>query len=1097
MIGTAVIDAEQALEGFDFTTAERWHVLVLCDSTPAVRVELPSPGRTRTNALAEAALVRRADPERARRALIERLRQRLAEATAPEHRLDARISVVVCTHRRPQYLPDLLGALAVLSPRPFETIIVDNDPGDRDCRSEVERAGFRYLREDRRGLDNARNAGLRAAEGDIVVFTDDDCVPAPKWLGSVARAFREDGVAAVTGPAFPYLLDTPSRVRMERQASLARGLRRTRFDWRSLSPLHASAVGVGANLAVRRTVVLDLGNEPFPPELDAGTATESGGDTYVLARLLAQGCRLVYEPDMFLFHQHRADGQALHRAVLGYGTGLSAALTKLLVEERELAAPRAWAWLIKQYLRTQGRRALGRADAIDARLSWDYLHGGFLGTRRWLRSRGDQGSLARGVAAVSTGCTQPGEMDRTNGAGLTDRRPWRSEPGGRGAREHVGGLRISVVIPTCRRPESLKRCLQALSAQDCHPDSFEVIVVDDDPRAAQRPSMADHAEGGQADAWPFSLRRTNSDGRGAAAARNLGALAARAPLLLFLDDDLVADPWLILSHVGWHERHAGERVAMVGHYRPRPLSENLASANARLWWQEMFALLEAASRPTFVGALTANLSLSQSLFRQLDGGFDEQMGRERREDWEWGLRALHGGIRLAFEPSASARHEFTLTTTARLRDARREGAGDVLLATRFPESRASLPILNHRPAGRGEPLRWLAFRAWDLAPIRGAVVATLGLLESCRLRQAWSRLFKLAQALAYAQGTRAMGWSTGLVREATTIDVELLSEDPIPAPAVAAPMLRLTLAGKRVASLIPREGLWGPALAEQIADALRFEDIERAAHAGGWLPEPARRLVPWDQVEVLFGPQGACSRELDQRAAFEELGATVNVIDPGHARATATAEHWRLLASAACAGERPLIAFPFPGTAPTPVWLEQALVAFDGERVGVAFGGALASLEPLCPLYLHARDSPAIPMLTLTDSAPAYLLLRRELARALSGAEDAPDAWVRVLDQALRDGWVVARRNVHGLGSSHYGMETRGRAFARSRVRRARRLSGVARNRVSGAALCRDGLALAWRLRQRPRMSLVDLSSLLRGILLGAAEAMRKGGENA
>ena len=91
-------------------------------------------------------------------------------------------SVVVCTHRRPQYVPDLLRALERLDPAPDEIVVVDNDPGELDCRAEVERGGSRYVREDRRGLDNARNTGLGAARGELVAFTDDDCVPAVTWL---------------------------------------------------------------------------------------------------------------------------------------------------------------------------------------------------------------------------------------------------------------------------------------------------------------------------------------------------------------------------------------------------------------------------------------------------------------------------------------------------------------------------------------------------------------------------------------------------------------------------------------------------------------------------------------------------------------------------------------------------------------------------------------------------------------------------------------------------------------------------------------------------------------------------------------------------
>ena len=161
-MGTGIYEAGAPPVSFPFADAPRWSVLVLSDGTPAARIELPSPGGGGPRLLA-AALGRQGDAVAFRRALRDELRGRLGAPLVdePEHAL--RISVVLCTHRRPQYIRDVLGGLAQLDPAPHEVIVVDNDPGDEDCRAIVEAAGFRYVREDRRGLDNARNTGVRHA----------------------------------------------------------------------------------------------------------------------------------------------------------------------------------------------------------------------------------------------------------------------------------------------------------------------------------------------------------------------------------------------------------------------------------------------------------------------------------------------------------------------------------------------------------------------------------------------------------------------------------------------------------------------------------------------------------------------------------------------------------------------------------------------------------------------------------------------------------------------------------------------------------------------------------------------------------------------
>jgi glycosyltransferase involved in cell wall biosynthesis len=1077
MIGTSVLDVEQELGHFDFTTAPRWHVLVLCGSVPSARVDLPSPGATDGNALVEASLVRRADAERARLELIARLRTRLgADSRRPPKSIT--VSVVVCTHRRPLYLPDLFAGLLALTPKPLEIIVVDNDPDREDCQAEVERAGLRYLREDRRGLDNARNAGLSAARGDVVLFTDDDCVPPEGWLAPLERAFSHEGVAAVTGPAFPYVLDTPARVRMERQASLARGLQRVSFDWQVISPLHAAAMGVGANMAIRRASLLTLGAEPFPPELDAGTETESGGDTYVLSRLLAQGDRVIYEPEMFTFHRHRPDEPALRKALLGYGIGLSAVLTKLLVEERELTAPRAWAWLIKQYWQTQRRRMVGRADAMETRLSWDYLRGGFFGAGRWREALRTQHGATVERALV----------------GSEEIEAWRPAASPVSTEIEGGdGLRVSVVIPTFKREAALRRCLGALARQDVSPTSFEVIVVDDAPdsgvsRAA--PSVF----------YPFTLRRVCSGGVGAAGARNEGDRHARAPILLFLDDDVVADPWLVRSHLQWHDRH-GHSAVLVGPYRPRPCSRNLAAVVARLWWQDIFHRLQDAGGTTFVAALTANVSMPRTVFHQV-GGFTKEFSRQRREDWEWGLRILEAGVPLAFEPTASARHEFTLSTAQRLRDAQREGIGDVLIGARHPMALSSLPLVHLRPPTPREPVRWIGLRLWRLSAARMMVIWALNLLELGNLREVWMRVFRLAQSAAYAQGAHEGGWrrsstvevavshsedtgATGAEEAAPTLALELLSDESVPAPTVVAPQVRVTLRGAEVARISPSDGIWGLGLAEQIVDAIPPEAVSRVAAWGGWLTECSEAHAHCGEVEVIFGPASEPS-DLLHRQALEELGAVVKVLGG------ASKEHWSAVSAAVQSSSRPLVAIPLPGTSPGPDWLLEALSAFDGERVGLVFGGCVSSDDPRQPLYLHDRESTG-PGLLLNGDRPAYLVARRQLAAELRPTGDMLGPVMSLVTRALNDRWVIGHRSVHGLAVPTYSDGERGEAYGRLEVSCLAEPDTSSWLRSIGKGVMRGLMTMGWQaFRQRGHLTPAQ-RQLAAGVARGVARALLAG----
>jgi glycosyltransferase involved in cell wall biosynthesis len=1060
MTGTGLVDARYAVDDFDFSGEGRWHVLVLCGQTPAIRVDLASPGRVSGGALATAALARRADYECARLMLIEHLRRRIS----PQPRQDPapRISVVVCTHRRPQQLSTLVASLKRLDPAPFEVLIVDNDPGELDCREEVAAAGFRYLREDRRGLDNARNAGLRAARGEVVAYIDDDCVASPHWLEPVARAFAHDGVAAITGPAFPYLLDTPTREMMERKASLARGLRRVPFDWQSMSPLHAAAMGVGANMTFRRDLL--PGDEPFPPELDAGTETESGGDSYLLGRILDAGYRVIYHPEMFVFHQHRDAPGALRKAVVGYGIGLSAALTKLVLEDRELSAPRAWYWLFKQYYWTQRRRTVGKSNAVETRLAWEYLRGGFLGTGRWVRALRTQREAAQAFSA-------PAGNKSINGDGpvAVDAEQPPLDP----ALTEAEGPQVSVVVPTYRREEALTRCLRALAAQDVQPQAFEVVVVDDDPLS---PGLA----GPPAEEWPFRLRRIANAGKGAAAARNHGAREAEAPLLLFIDDDVVADPGLVGSHLRWHAER-GEGAVLVGPYRPRPQDDNLAAQVARLWWQDLFDLLGEAEGTTFVAALTANVSLHRSTFERI-GGLAEEYSKERREDWEWGLRMLRMGIEIGFEAEASARHEFSLSAKQRLRDARREGVGDTLIAATYPEAVTSLPLRHvARPKPWQRPLRWLAQGAWESERVREATIALLGLLEWARFRGIWLRLFHIAQGLSYEQGAFAGGWTKPPKKlPAPLLDVELLDVEPIAPPQLIAPTVRARLNGAEVGRAAPKEGIWTASLAEDLVDSVEHDAVVLAATQAGWLDRDEAHDHA-AETEVVFGPASSFW-DLAKREELEETGAEVRVA------AGEASQHWEAIAAAVREGDRPLVAVPLPGAEPGAAWLQDALVAFDGERVGLAFGAAAAH-DLAQPLYLH-NDYFADQSLTLLGKRPAYVVMRRELALGLREQGEFLEPLMGAVAVAFASGWVVGHRECRGLRPPYYGPDDRGRGYGAAEAARIRALPDAERRKAMLREAARGGLVVGWELvKQRGRLE-PEQRRLAAGVVKGALRGL-------
>lgn len=112
---------------------------------------------------------------------------------------DPLVSVIVVTRERPELLEGTMRALAHQTWEKFEVVVVDHAPTER-TRLLARREGARYIPAPASTLAWARQAGVSAASGEIVAFTDDDCLPDVAWLAHMVDAFRADrSVAGVQG----------------------------------------------------------------------------------------------------------------------------------------------------------------------------------------------------------------------------------------------------------------------------------------------------------------------------------------------------------------------------------------------------------------------------------------------------------------------------------------------------------------------------------------------------------------------------------------------------------------------------------------------------------------------------------------------------------------------------------------------------------------------------------------------------------------------------------------------------------------------------------------------------------------------------------
>lgn len=272
---------------------------------------------------------------------------------------------------------------------------------------------------------------------------------------------------------------------------------------------------------------------------------------------------------------------------------------------------------------------------------------------------------------------------------------------------------VTVVVPTRDRPDSLAECLAALERQTA--SSYEVVVVDDgsvDGDAVARVvAAAPHA------------RLVVGAGHGPAAARNLGATAAAAPIVCFTDDDCRPESGWLEAIVAAVE---GGARAVAGPTRNGRPDNPMATASQAITNHLCDASLDPATN-TVGFAPTSNVACRREVHQAHP--FDDSYPLAAGEDREWCTRLATEGIGLEWVPGAVVVHHQELSLRTFWRQQVRYGRG----ARRW-----------HTEQARGKRLQPLGFytgllrRGWAEGPRVAALVVLAQVATTAGLvREAW------------------------------------------------------------------------------------------------------------------------------------------------------------------------------------------------------------------------------------------------------------------------------------------------------------------------------------------------------------------------
>jgi len=207
--------------------------------------------------------------------------------------------------------------------------------------------------------------------------------------------------------------------------------------------------------------------------------------------------------------------------------------------------------------------------------------------------------------------------------------------------------RISVVIPTRNRAALLAESIDCIECQTIPQDEYEVVVIDNDSSDDTRSVLEQ-----KAGRYP-NLRLGYQEKRGAAATRNAGLRLAKGEFILFIDDDVQAQPTLIETHLEWQRRHPNTSV--IGAVT-MPWGETSDPFLRYLRDHRILNPYTPSKGPIdFSYYHTCNVSTPNQLLQNL-GGFNENFQIYGMEDIELGYRLEKSGCRMVFAPDARAIH---------------------------------------------------------------------------------------------------------------------------------------------------------------------------------------------------------------------------------------------------------------------------------------------------------------------------------------------------------------------------------------------------------------------------------------------------------
>jgi len=264
------------------------------------------------------------------------------------------VSVVMCTRNRGTKIGAAVASVLANDHPSFDLTVIDQSTDDETRRVTAPMAAadprLHYVHVEQAGLSKAYNNGIDRTAGEILAFTDDDCVVQPDWLRTIVDAFAAEPDGDLLYGQVLALGATADDQRLTPQITVEAPERLSKRDG-------FRVFGMGANFAARRRLFASVGG--FDEVLGGGGALWSSQDFDLAYRTYKAGDVILLRPEVTVRHDGRREAEDWPALNLAYGSGDGAFYMKhvrcrdpyalwLLIRKIGRTAAR---WIVKRILR--------------------------------------------------------------------------------------------------------------------------------------------------------------------------------------------------------------------------------------------------------------------------------------------------------------------------------------------------------------------------------------------------------------------------------------------------------------------------------------------------------------------------------------------------------------------------------------------------------------------------------------------------------------------------------------------------------------------------------------------------------------------------